>query len=143
MRTGGRFDVVGAIGMAAGLVCVLLAISKGADRGWTSGTTLGLFTTAVVVLLLWGLFELCVSRNRWDLRPPRPPGAVHQRRLDRRRVRHVHDDADRAAAPALRPATVWAGRCSPPAWWAPMGLVMMATAPVSALLSNGRARRRP
>lgn len=68
MRTGGRFDVVGAIGMAAGLVCVLLAISKGADRGWTSGTTLGLFTTAFVVLLLWGLFELCASRNRWDLR---------------------------------------------------------------------------
>ncbi len=31
VRTGGRFDVLGALGMAAGLVCLLLAISKGAD----------------------------------------------------------------------------------------------------------------
>ncbi|NGO13657.1 MFS transporter, partial [Streptomyces sp. HC44] len=33
VRTGGRFDLIGAIGMAAGLVCLLLAISKGGDWG--------------------------------------------------------------------------------------------------------------
>ncbi|MPY59533.1 MFS transporter [Streptomyces spongiae] len=68
VRTGGRFDLVGAIGMAAGLVCLLLGISKGADWGWTSGTTLGLFGAAVVVLLLWGFFELRTSQPLVDLR---------------------------------------------------------------------------
>ncbi|MEW2401713.1 MFS transporter [Streptomyces sp. NPDC046862] len=68
VRTGGRFDLVGAIGMAAGLVCLLLGISKGADWGWTSGTTLGLFGASVVVLLLWGFFELRTSQPLVDLR---------------------------------------------------------------------------
>ncbi|MEU6141433.1 MFS transporter [Streptomyces sp. NPDC047081] len=68
VRTGGRFDVVGAIGMAAGLVCLLLAISKGADWGWGSGTTLGLFGASVVVLLLWGWYELRTTQPLVDLR---------------------------------------------------------------------------
>ncbi|MGI5451808.1 MFS transporter [Streptomyces sp. CA-249302] len=68
VRTGGRFDVVGGIGMATGLVCLLLAISKGADWGWTGGTTLGLFAAAVVVLVAWGFFELRTSEPLVDLR---------------------------------------------------------------------------
>src|SRR4051794_14809129 len=47
VRTGGRFDFVGAVGLSAVLVCLLLAISKGADWGWTDGLTLGLFAAAV------------------------------------------------------------------------------------------------
>ncbi|WP_308295731.1 MFS transporter [Streptomyces odontomachi] len=68
VRTGGRFDVVGAIGMAAGLSSLLLAISKGADWGWSSRTTLGLFGAAVVILLLWGVFELRSKEPLVDLR---------------------------------------------------------------------------
>ncbi|GAA4496781.1 MFS transporter [Actinoallomurus oryzae] len=68
VRSGGRFDLLGAIGMAAGLVCLLLGISKGADWGWTSRTTLGLFAAAVVVLLLWGWFELRARQPLVDLR---------------------------------------------------------------------------
>ncbi|MCH5671066.1 MFS transporter [Streptomyces gilvus] len=68
VRSGGRFDVVGGLGMAAGLVSLLLAISKGADWGWTSATTLGLFATAVVVLLAWGFFELRTTEPLVDLR---------------------------------------------------------------------------
>ncbi|MEV6588253.1 MFS transporter [Streptomyces acidicola] len=68
VRTGGRFDLLGALGMAAGLICLLLGISKGADWGWTSGTTLGLFGAAVVIMLLWGLFELRTSQPLVDLR---------------------------------------------------------------------------
>ena len=56
--TGGRFDPPGAVGMAVGLVCLLLAVSKGADRGWGSGTVLSLFAVAVIVLVPWGWFEL-------------------------------------------------------------------------------------
>lgn len=68
VRTGGRFDMVGGIGMAAGLGSLLLAISEGADWGWSSGTTLGLFAAAVVVLLVWGWWELRVSESLVDLR---------------------------------------------------------------------------
>ncbi|MFD3589301.1 MFS transporter [Streptomyces sp. NPDC058683] len=68
VRTGGRFDLPGALGMAAGLVCLLLGISKGADWGWGSGTTLGLFGAAVVVLLAWGFYELRTRQPLVDLR---------------------------------------------------------------------------
>ncbi|MEV6943326.1 MFS transporter [Streptomyces sp. NPDC051172] len=68
VRTGGRFDVVGGLGMAVGLVCLLLGISKGGDWGWDSGTTLGLFGAAVVVLLLWGWYELRTEQPLVDLR---------------------------------------------------------------------------
>ena len=54
LRTGGRFDFVGAIGLAVGLVGILLAISKGNEWGWTSPLTLGLLIGGVVVLVLWG-----------------------------------------------------------------------------------------
>jgi MFS family permease len=54
--------------VAAGLVCLLLAVSKGADWGWGSATTLGLLAAAVVVLLAWGLFELRTTQPLVDLR---------------------------------------------------------------------------
>ena len=68
VRTGGRFDLVGAIGLSVALVCLLLAISKGADWGWGSGRTIGLFVVAVVVLLVWGRFELRTRGPLVDLR---------------------------------------------------------------------------
>ncbi|OPF80701.1 MFS transporter [Streptomyces antioxidans] len=68
VRGGGRFDLVGAVGLSAGLLCLLLAISKGADWGWASGATTGLFAAAVVVLLLWSRWELRVSGPLVDLR---------------------------------------------------------------------------
>ncbi|MER5214971.1 MFS transporter [Streptomyces sp. NPDC002838] len=68
VRTGGRFDLIGGLGMAAGLVCLLLAISKGGDWGWGSGTILGLFAAAVVILLVWGWRELRTQQPLVDLR---------------------------------------------------------------------------
>ncbi|MET8565028.1 MFS transporter [Streptomyces flaveolus] len=68
MRAKGSFDVLGALGLSTGLVLLLLPITKGSDWGWSSGTTLGLFAAAVVVLLLWGLFELRVQAPLVDLR---------------------------------------------------------------------------
>jgi predicted MFS family arabinose efflux permease len=142
VRTGGRFDVVGAIGMAAGLVCLLLAISKGADWGWTSGTTLGLFTAAVVVLLLWGLFELRVKEPLVDLR------TTARRQVLFTNVASIAVGIGMFTMMLIVPqllqlptATGYGlGRSLLTAGLvlAPMGLVMMATAPVSALLSNAR-----
>ncbi|MEV6350607.1 MFS transporter [Actinoplanes sp. NPDC051851] len=67
-RTGGRFDLPGAIGLSAALVSLLLAVSKGATWGWTSGTTLGLFAAAVVILLVWGFYETRAAAPLVDLR---------------------------------------------------------------------------
>ncbi|MFJ4183874.1 MFS transporter [Kitasatospora sp. NPDC089509] len=63
-----RFDFVGAAGLSVGLVCLLLPVSKGADWGWGSTRTLGLFTAAAAVLLLWGRWELRVAAPLVDLR---------------------------------------------------------------------------
>lgn len=68
LRTGGRFDFVGAIGLAIGLVCVLLAISKGTEWGWTSPLTLGVLGGGVLVLIAWGAFELHTPSPLVDLR---------------------------------------------------------------------------
>ncbi|MBD0739103.1 MFS transporter [Streptomyces sp. CBMA29] len=68
VRTGGRFDLIGSLGMAAGLVSLLLAVSKGGDWGWASPTVLGLLVAAVVILVAWGLFELRTAQPLVDLR---------------------------------------------------------------------------
>ncbi|GAA1023884.1 hypothetical protein Aple_008940 [Acrocarpospora pleiomorpha] len=68
VRSGGRFDLVGAAGLSAALVCLLLVISKGADWGWSDALTIGLFAAAVVVLLLWGWWELRTREPMVDLR---------------------------------------------------------------------------
>ncbi|GAA2599370.1 MFS transporter [Streptomyces roseoviolaceus] len=68
VRTGGSFDLLGSLGLSAALVSLLLAVSKGGDWGWTSGTTLGLFAAAVLVFLLWGRYELRTAQPLVDLR---------------------------------------------------------------------------
>ncbi|MFJ4922807.1 MFS transporter [Streptomyces sp. NPDC088725] len=70
---GQRFDTPGALGLGAGLVALLLAISKGADWGWGSGTTLGLFAAAVVLLVTWGAWELRTTDPLVDLRTTARP----------------------------------------------------------------------
>ncbi|MEU1458208.1 MFS transporter [Streptomyces avermitilis] len=65
---GQRFDLLGALGLGVGLVCLLLGVSKGADWGWASATTLGLFAAAVVVLLGWGVWEMRIKDPLIDLR---------------------------------------------------------------------------
>ncbi|MFF9404151.1 MFS transporter [Streptomyces anandii] len=68
MRAEGSFDLLGALGLSAGLVLFLLPITKGSDWGWTSATTLGLFAAALAVLLLWGVLELRIAAPLVDLR---------------------------------------------------------------------------
>ncbi|MCQ4207199.1 MFS transporter [Streptomyces longispororuber] len=68
LRAQGTFDVAGALGLSLGLVLFLLPITKGSDWGWGSGTTLGLFAAALVVLLGWGAMELRLKAPLVDLR---------------------------------------------------------------------------
>ncbi len=64
----GRVDLVGAAGLAVGLVALLVAVSKGNDWGWTHGRTLGLLVAGLVVLVAWGSYELRVDDPLCDLR---------------------------------------------------------------------------
>ncbi|MET9908179.1 MFS transporter [Streptomyces sp. NPDC006476] len=73
VRTGGRFDLVGSLGLSAGLVSLLLAVSKGGDWRWASGITLGLGAAAVVILVGWGFYELRATHPLVDLRTTAKP----------------------------------------------------------------------
>lgn len=64
----GRFDWPGAAGLAVGLVALLVAVSKGNEWGWGEGRTIGLLVAGIVVLLVWGRFELRVTDPLCDLR---------------------------------------------------------------------------
>ncbi|MGW1679190.1 MFS transporter [Saccharopolyspora sp. NPDC002376] len=68
VRTGGRFDLLGAVGLSVALLCLLLVISKGADWGWTGGLTPSLLVTGLVVLAGWGWWELRTPQPLVDLR---------------------------------------------------------------------------
>jgi MFS family permease len=65
---GGRLDVPGAIGLAVGVVSLLVAITKGHEWGWGSGRTLGLLVVGVVVLVGWAAYELRTGDPLCDLR---------------------------------------------------------------------------
>ncbi|MDN4175089.1 MFS transporter [Nocardioides sp. SOB77] len=67
-RPGVRLDVVGALGLAAGLVSLLVGISKATTWGWGDARTLGAIAVGVVVLLAWGAFELRQAEPLVDLR---------------------------------------------------------------------------
>ena len=68
LRSGGSFDLVGALGLAGGLVGILLAVSKGTEWGWGSPLTLGLLGGGVLVLVAWGFYELRTANPLVDLR---------------------------------------------------------------------------
>jgi predicted MFS family arabinose efflux permease len=73
VRSGGRFDVLGSLGLAAGLVSLLLAISQGSRWGWASVPTIGLFAGSVAVMAVWSFHQLRVRSPLVDLRTSTQP----------------------------------------------------------------------
>jgi EmrB/QacA subfamily drug resistance transporter len=63
VRTGGKFDFVGASTLSIALITLLLAISKGNAWGWTSATTLSMLAIAVIAFAVFAW---------WELRTPKP-----------------------------------------------------------------------
>lgn len=53
VRSSGRISVLPAVLLSGWLVTLLLGVSEGNDRGWTSATILGLFAAAVVLFAGW------------------------------------------------------------------------------------------
>ncbi|MGW1605532.1 MFS transporter [Streptomyces eurythermus] len=139
MRAQGSFDLAGALGLSTGLVLLLLPITKGSDWGWSSGTTLGLFAAAVVVLVLWGLYELRVQAPLVDLRTTARPAVLFTNLASIMvgvafyvvsLVLPQLLQLPTATGYGLGQTMVVAGLCV-----APLGLTMMFTAPVYARLS--------
>ncbi|MGW1023816.1 MFS transporter [Streptomyces sp. NPDC002577] len=144
-RTGvasGRFDALGAAGLGAGLICLLLAVSKGSDWGWGSGTTLGLFAAAVVVLLVWGWWELRVADPLVDLRVTARPQVLMTNAASILVGFAMY--AQSLVVPQLLQLPEATGyglgqsMLSMGLWMAPAGLMMMALSPLGAKLSAAR-----
>ncbi|MHA5052409.1 MFS transporter [Streptomyces sp. SD15] len=68
VREPGRFDTLGALGLAVGLSCLLLGVSQGGQWGWTSPRILGLLVGCVCVLSLWWAQQLRARRPLVDLK---------------------------------------------------------------------------
>lgn len=138
---GGKFDFGGALGLAIGLVAMLMAISKGKDWGWDSGTTLGLLFGGLVVLLIWGAFELRQSDPLVDLRTTARPavlltnlaataigfGMMAQSII----VPALLETPDGLGGYGLGQTVLQAGL-----WMAPGGLMMMIFSPISGIMIN-------
>ncbi|MCR2762972.1 MFS transporter [Microbacterium sp. zg.B48] len=76
LRTAGRFDYIGAAGLAVGLIGILLAISRGNEWGWGSPAVLATGLGGLVVLLAWGWFELRIPEPLLDLRVAARPAVL-------------------------------------------------------------------
>lgn len=137
---GGRLDIVGAFGLAVGLCAALIAVSKGNDWGWTSGTTLGLLLGGLAVLLAWGLYELRTTEPLVDLRTTARPSvlltniaavAIGFGMMAQSIVVPMLLEMPTETGVGLGQTILQAGL-----WMAPGGLMMLVFAPVSGMLIN-------
>ena len=64
---GGRFDLIGALGLSATLSFILLPLSKGAEWGWTSPAVLGLFAAFAVSAVVWWRYQRRAANPLIDL----------------------------------------------------------------------------
>ncbi|MFB7501364.1 MFS transporter [Streptomyces sp. NPDC056161] len=139
---GQRFDLPGALGLGVALVCLLLAVSKGADWGWGSATTLGLFAVAVVVLAGWGRWELRTGDPLIDLRTTARP------RVLLTNVASVFVGFGMYASMLVLPQLLQFPKATgyglgqsmlaAGLWMAPGGLTMMIVSPLGGKLTNAR-----
>lgn len=137
---GGRLDFVGAIGLAIGLSAALIAVSKGNDWGWTSGTTLGTLIGGLVVLGAWGFYQLRTPEPLVDLRTTARPAvlltniaavAIGFGMMAQSIVIPMLLEMDVRTGVGLGQTMLEAGL-----WMAPGGLMMLVFAPVSGTLIN-------
>ena len=145
IRTNGRFDTVGALGLTALLLCLLVPVSKGGDWGWGAPATLGLFAAAALVAPIWTIHQLRARNPMVDLRISVRP-AVLFTNLASLLVGFAFYANGLATAQLLQEPTstgyglgasiVLAGLCMLPG-----GIVFVLLSPVSARISAARGPR--
>ncbi|GHH29089.1 MFS transporter [Lentzea cavernae] len=143
VRSGGRFDVLGAVGLSIALICLLLGVSKASE--WSGSAVTGLFVVTAVVLGLWGWWELRSAQPLVDLR------TTARRQVLLTNIASVSFAfalfAQSLVLPQVLQLPVSTGHGLGQSLLVtglvlvPSGLVMMATAPVSARISNARGPR--
>ncbi|MER5510789.1 MFS transporter [Streptomyces sp. NPDC002766] len=145
VREPGRFDVAGTLGLAAGLVCLLLAVSQGGQWGWTGARVVGLFVAAVVVLAVWWWQQLHTERPLVDLRLVSRPrvGLSHVAALLTGFAFYANSlvtaqlvQAPKATGYGLGLSIVETGLCLLPG-----GVTMLVFSPLSARISAARGPR--
>ncbi|MGI5142073.1 MULTISPECIES: MFS transporter [unclassified Streptomyces] len=145
VRAPGRFDVVGALGLAAGLCCLLLAVSEGGQWGWDSPRIVALFAASVLILATWSLQQLRAERPLVDLRlASRPRVALpHLTALlvgfgfyANSLVTAQLVQAPKATGYGLGLSIVGSGLCLLPG-----GVIMLLLSPLSARISTARGPR--
>ncbi|MET9800895.1 MFS transporter [Streptomyces sp. NPDC006368] len=63
-----RFDVLGVVLLAAGLLVLVFGVVKGETWGWSSGPTLGTLAAGLVVLLVFGWYETRIGHALLPMR---------------------------------------------------------------------------
>lgn len=139
---GQRFDLLGAIGLGAGLVALLLAVSKGADWGWGSVTTISMFVASVVILLGWGALQLRTRDPLVDLRTTARPRvlvtnvasifvgvAMYANMLIMPQLLQLPSTTGHGLGQSMLAAGLW---------MAPGGIMMMVVSPLGGRLTNHR-----
>ena len=140
-----RIDVVGVIGLAIGLVSFLVGVSKGSEWGWTSGSTIGAIIGGIVVLLLWGAFELRHPDPIVDLRATASAPVLFTNlaavAIGFGMMAQAIVVPQLLEMPALTGYGLGQSILAAGLWMAPGGLMMMAFAPVSSRLMNSIGAR--
>ncbi|WUJ72492.1 MFS transporter [Kribbella soli] len=143
IRTSGRFDIVGAVGLSAFLVCFLLAVSK--TTAWSTPTLVVLYAVAVLLIPAWGWYELRTRSPLVDLRVSARP-AVLFTNLGALLIGFAFYANSLSTAQLVQEPTwtgyglgesiVVSGLCLLPG-----GVAMVLLSPVSARISNARGPR--
>ncbi|KQX63920.1 MFS transporter [Streptomyces sp. Root1310] len=145
VREPGRFDVTGALGLAAGLISLLLAVSQGGQWGWGSARVVGLFLAAAIVLGLWWWHQLRAEQPLVDLRLVSRPrvGLSHVAALLTGFAFYANSlvtaqlvQAPEASGYGLGLSIVQTGLCLLPG-----GITMLLFSPLSARISERRGPR--
>ncbi|MFJ9101694.1 MFS transporter [Streptomyces sp. NPDC102405] len=145
VRQPGRFDVQGALGLAVGLVSLLLGVSQGGQWGWGSPRVLGLFLVSVAVLALWWWRQLRTDQPLVDLRLVTRPrvGLSHVAALLTGFAFYANSlvtaqlvQAPKATGYGLGLSIVATGLCLLPG-----GVTMLLFSPLSARISTSRGPR--
>ena len=62
----GRFDGVGAVGLSAAMIALLVPITQGSSWGWTSGAVISMLAASAVLFTLWVIQQRRATSIRWS-----------------------------------------------------------------------------